>query len=90
MNEHGKRGNEPTLKHLSECEMFKKTCNLYALPSAYNEQDQNEISLTSHILSAVLLNHEILDVNYNWSRLLFLVAYYIKKHNPVINHGLKA
>ena len=90
MNEHGKRENEPMFKHLSECEIFKETCHLYALPSVYNEQDQNEISLTSHILSAVLQNHEILNVNYNWSQLLLLEAYYIKKHNPVINHGLKA
>ena len=90
MNEHGKWENEPKFKHLSECEMFKETCNLYPLPSVYNEQDQNEISLTSHILSAVLQNPGILDVNYNWSQLLFLEAYYIKKLNPVINNGLKA
>ena len=90
MNEHGTRDTEPMFKHLSECEMFKETCNLYALPSLYNESDPNEISLTSHILSAALQNHEILDFNYNWSQLLFLEAYYIKKHDPVINHGLKA
>ena len=77
-------------KHLLECEMFKEACNLYALPSLYNESDPNEISLTSPILSAVLQNHEILDFNYNWLQLLFLEAYYIKKHDPVINHGLKA
>ena len=65
MNEHGKQENEPMFKHLSECEMLKETCNLCALSSVYNEQDQNKISLTSHILSAVLQNHEILDVNYN-------------------------
>ena len=52
MNEHGKRESEPMFKHLPECGMFKETCNLDALPSVYNEQDQNEISLTSHILSA--------------------------------------
>ena len=90
MSEHGKWENKPMFKHLFECRMFKETCNLYALPSVYNEQDQNKISLTSHILSAVLQNHEILDFNYNWSQLLFLEAYYIKKHNPVINDGLKA
>ena len=66
-------------KHLPECEMFKETCNLYALPSLYNESDPNEISLTSHILSAALQNHEILDFNYNWSQLLFLEEDYIKK-----------
>ena len=43
----------------------------------------------SHKLRAVLQNHEIIDVNYNWSQLPFLEAYYIMKHDPVINHGLK-
>ena len=90
MNEHGTRDIEPMFKHLSKCEMLKETCNLYALPSLYNESDPNKISLTSHILSAVSQNHEILDFSYNWSQLLFLEAYYIKKHDLVINHGLKA
>ena len=90
MNEHGTRDTEPMFKHLSECVMFKETCNLYALPSLYNGSDPNEISLTSHVLRAVLQNHEILDFNHNWSQLLFLEAYYIKKHDPVINHSLKA
>ena len=31
MNEHGTRDTEPMFKHLSECKMFKETCNLYAL-----------------------------------------------------------
>ena len=62
-------------KHLSESETFEETCNLYALPSLYNESDPNEVSLTSHILSAVLQNHDILHFNYDWSQLLFLEAY---------------
>ena len=90
MNEHRTRDTEPMFKHLPECEMFKETCNLYARPSLYNQRDQNKISLMSHILRAVLRNHEILDFNYNWSQLLLLEACYIKKHDPVINHGLKA
>ena len=64
--------------------------NLYALPSLFNESDPGKMSLMPHILSAVLQNHEFLDFTYNWSQLLFVEAYYIKKHNPVINHGLKA
>ena len=52
-------------RHMLECEMFKETCNLYALPSLYNESDPNEILLTSYILNAVLQNREILDFNYN-------------------------
>ena len=50
MNRHGARDTEPMFKHLSECEMFKETCNLYPLPSLYNESDPNKISLTSHVL----------------------------------------
>ena len=34
-NEHGTRDTEPVFKHLLECEMFKETCTLYALPSLY-------------------------------------------------------
>ena len=90
MNEHGTGDTEPMFEHLSECGMFKETCNFYALTSLYNENDPNKISLTSHILSAILQNHEILNFNYNLSQLLFLEAYYIKKLDPVINHGLKA
>ena len=77
-------------KHLSECEMFKETCNVYAVLSLHNESDPNKVLLTSHILSAILQNHEILDLNYNLSQLLLLEAYYINKHDPVINHGLKS
>ena len=51
MNKHGTRDTEPTFKHLSECEMFKETCNLNAFPSLYNDGDPKEISLTSHILT---------------------------------------
>ena len=43
--------------------MFQETCNLYALPSLYNESDLNKISLTLHILSTVSQNHEIADLN---------------------------
>ena len=52
MKEHVTQDAERMFKDLSECEMFKDTCNLYALLSLYNESDPNEISLTSHILSA--------------------------------------
>ena len=57
MNEHGTRDTEPVFKHMWGFEMFKETCNLYALPSLYNESDPNKVSLTSHILIAVLKNH---------------------------------
>ena len=44
----------------------------------------------SNIPNAVLGNKEILDISYNWSQLLFLEVYHIKKYDPIINRGLKA
>ena len=74
---------------MSECELLKDCCWLYSLLSLFNE-DENNIFLTSHIFNDVLQNHEILDSNCNWSQAAFLQMYYIKNHDPIINHGLKA
>ena len=52
--------------------MFKETYNLFALPSVYNKEDQNKISMTPPILNAVVQNLEIIDFTYNWSQLSFL------------------
>ena len=54
-----------------------------------NEDEHNNTSLTSHFLNAILQVDEILDSNRNWSQLAFLEAYYIKNHDPIMNHGLK-
>ena len=56
-------------KHLSECELFKECYWLYTLSSLLNEDKHDDISLTSHILNAVLQNHKILDSNRNCSQL---------------------
>ena len=70
--------------------VYKDCCWLYPLSPPFNEDEVDDISLTSHIFSAVLQNHEILDNNQNWSQIAFLETYYIKNHDPIINHGLKA
>ena len=54
-----------------------------------NEDEHNNTSLTSHFLNAILQVDEILDSNRNWFQLAFLEAYYIKNHDPIMNHGLK-
>ena len=59
-------------------------------PLLFSEDEHEDISLTSHIFNAVLQNHELLDSNRHWSQLAFIEAYYIKNHDPIINHGLKA
>ena len=60
------------------------------LSSLFNEDEHDDISLTSHFFNVVLQNHEVLDSNRNWSQLAFLKAYYIKNHDAIINHGPKA
>ena len=71
-------------KHLSECELCIDSCWLYFLSSLINKDEHDDISLTSHNQ-----NHEILESNRNWSQLA-LKGYYIKNHEPIVNHGLKA
>ena len=90
INEYGTKETEPMFKHLPECESFKDCCWLYSRSSLFIEDEQDDISLTSHIFNAVSQNHEILDRNRNWSQLAFLEVYYIKNHDPIINLGLKA
>ena len=90
ITEHVTKETEPMFKHLSECELFKDCCWSYFLLPLFNEEIHDNISLTSHIFNAILQNHEILDSNRNWSQSAFLEAYYIKNHDPITNHGLKA
>ena len=90
ITEQGTKETEPMFKHLSECELFKDSCWLYYLLSLVNEDDDEDISLTSHIFNAVLQNHEILNSNRDWSQLTSLQMYYNKDHEPIINHCLKA
>ena len=62
---------------------------VYSLFSLFDEDEQDDITLTSHIFDAVLQNHEILDSNRYWSQLVFLEAHYIRNHDLIINHVLK-
>ena len=91
MNEQGSKFDQPMYKHLSNCEEFKHYVSLFSLGDI-NRKSSN-ISLESHKLNAVINNFCILDYNsarFNWNKLLFLEAYYIKKLKPLLNQGLKA
>ena len=90
INEQGTKETVPMFNDLSECESFKDCCCLYSLSLLFSEDEHEDISLTSHIFNAALQNHEMLDSNRHWSQLAFMEAYYIKNHDPIINHGLKA
>ena len=51
------------LKHLSECDFFKKSCFCYALALVCNDNNDT-ILIMSHIYNTVLRNNDILDMRY--------------------------
>lgn len=51
------------LKHLSERDFFKKSCSCYALALVCNDNN-DRISIMSHIYNTVFQNNEILDMRY--------------------------
>ena len=90
MAEHGTKSDQPMYRHLSSCDSFKYYVNLFSLADI--DKNSVKISIENHILNAVN-NYRIIDYNsprFKWNTLLFLEAYYIKKHKPLLNQGLKA
>ena len=90
ITEHGTKESGPMFKRLSLCKIFKDCCWLYSLSLLFSENEHDDVSMTSDIFYSVLQNHELFDSNCNWFQLVFLEVYYIKNHDPIINHGLTA
>ena len=89
LREHAQQPDQPMFLHLSECDSFRESVAIMNLPDI-DQVDTSVISHESHILSAVLDNYRILDINHSVSKLAFLETYYIRKKKPDINDGLKA
>ena len=86
--EHGTREDQPMFQHLSRCDSFHDYVSMFNMPS--NNMSSIEIDTKEHIKNTVISNFEIVDSSSNWSQLLFLEAFYIKRFSPSINKGLKA
>ena len=82
--EHGTRNNQLRFQHLSQCEPFHEYVNFFTIDAS------NLVDTKEHIEKSILYNYFIVDYNRNWSQLLYLEAYYVKKLSPFINKGLKA
>ena len=54
-----------------------------------NDSTTTAIDKREYIPNAVLSNFRIVESCSNWSKLLFLEAFYIKTLAPNINYGLK-
>jgi hypothetical protein len=89
LNEHGTKIEQPMNRHLRNCSAFNEVVTLFYQPSVFNDLPA-EFNYDEHIRNAVLNNYKIIEACTNWSQLLFLEAYYIKRLNPTINMGLKA
>ena len=88
MHEHAEKSDQPMFLHFSQCESFKDSVSIMNLPDI-DQTDNSVISPESHMLSAILDNYKVLDINHNVSKLAFLETYYIRKNKPDINDGLK-
>ena len=88
MKEHGNKPDQPMYIYLNSCPISKQTINQFILTD-YNNVS-SIVSITDHILNAVLCNSERIDYNNNWNVLSYLEAIHIKNKSPVINKGLKA
>ena len=87
LNEQGSSDDQPMYQHLSKCECYNDIVNLMKLPD--NDSTTTAIDKREHIPNAVLSNFLIVESCSNWSKLLFLEAFYIKTLAPNINYGLK-
>ena len=77
-------------QHFVKCEQF---IDLFKFSNGFNLESRGIIMDTpskEFMVNSSLQNYVIIDSNRNWSQLLFLEAYYIKRRNPSINKGLKA
>ena len=68
-------------QHLSSCEPFHDYVSIFTIDASF------PVDTKEHIKNAVLDNYRIVDINRNWSQLLYLEAYYVKKLSPMINKG---
>ena len=75
--------------HLRTCPQFLEIVNQCNLPVAINNEN-TYIDLNKHIRNTVINNTSIIATEYNWSNLCFLESFYIKKHRPSLNTGIKA
>ena len=84
--QHCKRVDQPMNQHYSNCEPFKDMYRLLNVGS----NDVADSRHTEFMLSNTIGNYRILYSHHNWSQLLFLEAYAIKRFKPSLNVGLKA
>ena len=84
--QHCKRVDQPMNLHYSNCEPFKDMYMLLNVGSNVVADSHH----TDFMLSNTIDNCRILHSHQNWSQLLFLEAYAIKRFKPSLDVGLKA
>ena len=87
LNEHATSSNSVIHEHINTCEGFKHIVDLQNI----DLNDDNIDTRNSCINLGLIYNcTQMIDSSTNWNLLLFKEAFAIKKHNPILNNGLKA
>ena len=89
LEQHGNKPDQPMYQHFMKCDLFQDTYNMLNIGSNESWNSATNGPPTGFMVNALFNNFEIIRVNRNWSRLLFLESLMIKRKKPLINTGLK-
>ena len=89
MKQHGSKADQPMYLHFQRCSQFIETFKLLNILH-HNVNSDVEYPSTEYMVNATISHSRIRLYNRNWSQLLFMEAYLIKKEKPSLNIGLKA
>ena len=92
ITQHCNKSDQPMYQHFSKCVPFKDTYTMLNIFNnfAYIGDTDEFVPPTQYMLTSAMDNYKIRYCNRNWSQLLYLEAYTIKKDKPLLNTGLKA
>ena len=95
LSQHGSQKDQPMHQHFMKCdnfiEIYRFLNNSYLTDEDGKQKyNKNDKPSKDFMINAINVNHRIIDTNRNWSKLLYLEAYYIKRLDPSLNKGLKA
>ena len=89
MKQHGRQADQPMYQHFKSCPQFIEIFQLLNIFPLDVNRDLASPSI-EYMVNATLSHSRIRLYNRNWSQLLFMEAYLIKKDKPSLNTGLKA
>ena len=88
MLEHALKPEQPMFQHFEGCDSFQHHIALMNLGGIENEEEL--VSHRDYCVPAVLDNYKVVKTVHNSALLALTETYFVQKHKPVINDGLKS